>query len=205
MLLNISIYSSRTRVIQSWNVAISSKFEKIYEIVVSFYRIFLMSKATRERLFRSNLASRSLRLWLGTNWLRLSLSEAENGSMIEEKCLVIFFAVRERGSVAASSLFQLRTRSERENGNSADVERSRLAGRYLEVPTFGSSLFPRPLMGLTSPQSLSRLYPFSNPFERFAALYIRESKSVRVFGIGRVKKSYSFKSSQSPRITCNVL
>lgn len=58
-----------------------------------------------------------------------------------KKCLVIFFAVRERG-VLQSASFQLRTRSERENGNSADVERSRLAGRYLEVPTFGAGAPP---------------------------------------------------------------
>lgn len=99
---------------------------------------------------------------------------------IEEKC-AIFFAIWERGAVLQRAFYQLRTRSERENGNSsADVERSRPAGRYLEVPTFGawcSSLFPRPLMGLTSPHLLSRFQPFSNPFASVSRI-----KAVRVFG-----------------------
>ncbi|XP_032673580.1 uncharacterized protein LOC116845236 [Odontomachus brunneus] len=42
-----------------------------------------------------------------------------------------------------SDFFQSRTRKERENGYSnMGMERSRLAGRYLQVPTFGAGAPP---------------------------------------------------------------
>jgi len=97
-----------------------------------------------------------------------------------------------------SAFSQLPTRSERENGNSADVERSRLAGRYLEVPTFGVDAppcFPRPLMGLTSSQSLLRLYPFSKSFQAFRGTPSENSHRSRI-RIGDIRNR-SFKSQES--------
>lgn len=52
------------------------------------------------------------------------------------------FLLYEKEAMLQLAFFQLRTRSERENGNSVNVERSRLTGRYLEVPTFGAGAPP---------------------------------------------------------------
>lgn len=75
----------------------------------------------------------------------------------------LFFA--ERNDVYKSVIFQLRTRLGEEmvtvartwNGPDWSISRS----TYFRC----SSLFPCPLMGLTSSHPLSRLYHFSNPFK----------------------------------------
>lgn len=112
------------------------------------------STRTRVRLYGGDscpeAADKSTATWNGST-----------GNNIGEKRLAIFSSARSEEALFQSAFSQSRTRRERENGyGNTDMERSRPAGRYLRVPTFGggggcSSLFPRPLMGLTSPRPCS--------------------------------------------------